>query len=427
MIVSALRATLICAVVTAAACAPDSSSSARPTPTVRDSAGIQIVENPPVTEQDLPFWSVDTVPALTIGQLDGDPAYEFTSIQNVTQLANGMIVVVDGQGESTSEFRFYDAAGKHVATHGRTGQGPGEFQWVNFIGGAGGDTVVAVDFPARRISWLSAAGGFVRSMQVDEARFKRLIGEDITNIAEGMTPLGDSLFATRAWRRKVAEGAARASYSQFDLVDFARDTVLTAGRHDEPTPTRLELSRGPQFFESTVETAIGLHVVDRERARLCVASTQRAELTCVDNAGERRITRWQPDVVPYTTADRRELEERVRTSYVKYYGPVDTDVILGALQWPTQFNPIRAIRNDAEGNTWVLEYAADSTERKHLRFRVLDPDGSQIAFASGFPLSPYGLNNPVFISASAIMRRVTNTDGVEQIAVYPIRKDRTGR
>src|SRR5690606_24603077 len=60
------------------ACSTDSGSDARVAPTVRDSAGIQIVDNPHASEDAVPFWTVDTVPSMTIGVLDGDPNYEFT-------------------------------------------------------------------------------------------------------------------------------------------------------------------------------------------------------------------------------------------------------------------------------------------------------------------------------------------------------------
>ena len=413
-------AALIGALLAVAACTPTAEGDAPAT--VRDSAGITIVENHPVEPHDLPAWLVDTVPAFTIGVLDGEPAYEFGSIKNVTQLTNGMIVVLEGRGEAAYEFRFFDSTGKHVATHGRSGMGPGEFRWVNFFGGVGGDTIVAVDFPARRISWLSASAGYLRSSMVDEPRFKQLLGEDVSNVAEGMVPLGDSLFATQAHRRR--ENAAShfgGRYTQYDIVDLAAGAAMRIAQYDEGgAEARLELSTGPSFMSTEIETPIGVHVVDRSRRQLCAATTRVTQLVCADSKGTRRIVRWQHTPVEFTADDRREIEDRIRAA--TYYGPGDADKIIAAFVWPTHYNPIRALQIDADGNIWVLEYARDSAGARQLRFRIFNPDGEQIAFATGFHISPYGLNNAVDIGSARVLRRITNADGVEQIAAFPIRK-----
>src|SRR5215213_3771042 len=91
-------------------------------PATRDSAGVTIVDNAEVDVASLPHWAVDTMPSLTIGATTGDSAYEFGSIKGVSQLPNGMIVVLNGQGELAFELRFYDSTGKHIVTHGRRGQ-----------------------------------------------------------------------------------------------------------------------------------------------------------------------------------------------------------------------------------------------------------------------------------------------------------------
>jgi hypothetical protein len=139
----------------------------------------------------------------------------------------------------------------------------------------------------------------------------------------------------------------------------------------------------------------------------------------------RRIVRWQPDTIPYTDADRRTLENGLRSNAEKnpsYYGPGDVERILAAYKWPTSYNVIRALQIDAEGNVWVLEQTRGAGGRLTHRFRVINPDGEQIALATGFEISPYTLNRALYFSGSAILRAVTNADGVEQIGVFPIRK-----
>jgi hypothetical protein len=412
---------LSCVLCGVLACAASGGEEAA-TAVIRDSAGVTIVENPFVEPADIGFWHVDSVPALTIGVLDGEPAYEFGSIKSVRQLPNGMIVVLDGRGESAFEFRFFDSTGKHIATHGRSGMGPGEFRWVNFFGTAGGDTIVAVDFPARRISWLSASLGYLRSSMVDEPRYKQLLGEDVSNIAEGMVPLGDSLYAIKAYRRRAdAATPFGGRFVQYDIVNLAADTTIRIAQYDEGGAfVRLQLSRGISNMSTEIETPIGVHVVDRTRRALCAATTRVTQLVCADSRGTRRIVRWTHTPVEFTADDRREIEDRIRGA--SYYGPGDADKIIAVFVWPTHYNPIRALQIDADGNFWILEYMRDEAGTRTLRFRVLNPDGEHIAFATGYETSPYGLNNAIEIGSNRVLRRITNADGVEQIASFTIRK-----
>src|SRR5688572_15096096 len=170
-------------------------------PVIRDSAGITVVETPLVDDADVPRWTIDTVPAQTIGVTAGDPSYEFSRIAGVRRLPNGMLLVLTGGGTFAYEFRFFDSTGKHIVSHGRRGKGPGEYVSVDWFGAVGGDTVMAVDRGNARVSWLSASAGHLRSARVDELQFQRVIAEDASDIVSTMVPFGDSLYAVSPVRR----------------------------------------------------------------------------------------------------------------------------------------------------------------------------------------------------------------------------------
>src|SRR5688500_5888961 len=95
------RLTLILAAAICAGCASGDSArgSGRETVIRRDSAGITIVENTVAEPADSARWTVDTGPSVTIGVESGDEAYQFGTIRGVFPLPNGMIVVLNGQGE----------------------------------------------------------------------------------------------------------------------------------------------------------------------------------------------------------------------------------------------------------------------------------------------------------------------------------------
>lgn len=129
---------------------------------VRDSAGIRVVENPAQgmwTESDR--WTVDE--ALRIGALDGAPEYQFGEIRTLDVDDDGRIYVLDGQAQ---EVRVYDSGGTYVSTIGTAGNGPGELsQGANgvFVDGA---EVLVPDMGTQRVNIFGRGGEFVRSWRL---------------------------------------------------------------------------------------------------------------------------------------------------------------------------------------------------------------------------------------------------------------------
>jgi hypothetical protein len=155
---------MFAALVMAAACAAESSDV--PAVTVRDSAGVRIVENA-VQDGGPPVYAELGVPDLQIGVVHGDAAYTFTRIVDVRTLPDGAILVVDGQAQ---EVRIFDDVGSHVLTFGGPGSGPGEFTQIGSLAGVSGDTVRIWDGRALRLSTFLADGRFLEDRVVEGER-----------------------------------------------------------------------------------------------------------------------------------------------------------------------------------------------------------------------------------------------------------------
>ena len=105
--------------------------------TVRDSAGIPIVENSgPAWSEGQP-WSFGTEPTLRIGTVEGDPNYIFERVRGATRMDDGTIVVLES---GTNELRLFDGNGSFVRNLGGTGEGPGEFRFLTEMW-VSGDTI----------------------------------------------------------------------------------------------------------------------------------------------------------------------------------------------------------------------------------------------------------------------------------------------
>lgn len=126
---------------------------------MRDSAGVRIVEVADSVLETLPRWSLDG-PLLQIGDAGGDRLYELNEATAPWRLADGRIVV----DHDRVELRFYDAQGRHLASVGRRGHGPGEYQHLHQLWRAPHDSLLVGDALAGRVDVRGPAGEFVRSI-----------------------------------------------------------------------------------------------------------------------------------------------------------------------------------------------------------------------------------------------------------------------
>jgi len=138
-----------------AACAGDSSG----TPTVRvthsDSAGIQIVTTETSAANAPTFATLDSVPDVKIGALEGPPEEQFGSVGGVAPLSNGGVAVLDGQA---AEIRVFSPDGTYVRTVGGKGAGPGELSFPTALAALPGDTLAVYDYRNGRITRFTRDG-----------------------------------------------------------------------------------------------------------------------------------------------------------------------------------------------------------------------------------------------------------------------------
>lgn len=112
--------------------------------TVRDSAGIQIVESRGPVLPASRAWRIDANPTVTIGAnaADADTLNELLLVMGITRLSDGRYAV---GVQASGSVRFYDQRGKHLGSAGRRGQGPGEFRQIMGVWSTRGDTLVVLD------------------------------------------------------------------------------------------------------------------------------------------------------------------------------------------------------------------------------------------------------------------------------------------
>ncbi len=103
-----------------AGCGPETAS--RPSATIRDSAGVTIVENQQGIPPDAGGWSLAARPSLVIGSLHEPEDNGLYRVRGALRLPDGRIAV---GSDGSHELRIYEADGALVRRLGGEGEGPG--------------------------------------------------------------------------------------------------------------------------------------------------------------------------------------------------------------------------------------------------------------------------------------------------------------
>jgi hypothetical protein len=253
--------------------------------------------------------------------------------------------------------RYFDEAGRPVASFGRFGEGPGEFAKVNWLGQCAHDTVFVLDGGLQRLTILDQRGRLVHQRQVplDAHRTPPLF----------LTCAPDGPFA--ALRLPADAGAASprntAPYARapLDLLDDHGRVVHEAGDAEIGKTqilgrlTRLAAAPG-LFYVGTAESA-AVDVYDSTGRHLGIVAIGRMD---------REVTQaiWE-----------RAVDERLWLLALPSDRAGMRDFMLG-LPRPTYLPPYASLTADTEGILWAsLTFSGDTT----TVLRGVRPDGTAVA------------------------------------------------
>jgi len=130
--------------------------------TVRDSAGITIVESFEPAWGEGEGWTLSPEPILDIGVVEGDPEYLLSGVEDVARRPDGQVVVVNRR---PLEIRVYDGEGRFLRSVGQEGEGPGEFLDIYGVILRPADETAVVSFP-QRLTTFGPSGAVVEEVSL---------------------------------------------------------------------------------------------------------------------------------------------------------------------------------------------------------------------------------------------------------------------
>lgn len=382
---------------------------------VIDSAGIRIVLHD-TSARAQATWSVDTQPILAIGGADGTGPSEFADIWGVARTADGHIVASDAPEQ---ELRVFDAAGRHLHTMGRKGQGPGEFRQIRGVY-VYGDTVYATD-NRRGTAVFTLDGKLLRQTpypSLDEYHAVDPWGV----LADGSTIEGAAGRTTKEMMQQIGR--------RIEMRGLFR--ISPDGR----TASLLATIPAFEYFRAEGDPPGGDYAIFAPTAavtvfadRVCYGRGNTYELRCITPDGAlQQIIRRDVAQMPVPESTREAYRTAIRgLKPTRGHEPIpqqQLDMIASRTHFAESYPLFGTIVGGKDGALWVSEYRhegdmpgprplpADSS-----RWNVFAADGTwigAIALPPRFLLKEAGADYVLGVSRDA--------DGVQGVAMYRLRR-----
>lgn len=366
-------AALVWVAVTTSAC----TSEPPPTPpTVRDSAGVRIVEHGP-SPDGLATWSLAELPEAIIGSLaEEDLAHQFTQIRGAVRLSDGRIVVGDWDSR---EARYFDREGHHLLTVGGRGEGPGEIRNLYNIDRVRGDTLVIDGWPIGSRYWFDERGVFVRHQALGPW-FPGMLGR---TLPDGSMILDTYEFGS--YGNTLETWAANGPDEDIRLAGVVELVSRDGSRVDTLAPILGEWFHktgrlGVNFAMHALPfTPVGL--VAWSTDHVFIGHTERPEVRVYSLSGSLvRLIRWSAETVAVTRDDRRPFEDEVMSVVRRPAIEPSYRRWLSEISYPDVKPSFAAMISDEEGFLWVR--ASTPADADAATWTVFGPDGLATATLS---------------------------------------------
>ena len=372
----------------------------------RDSAGVRIVTNARPPDGSRIGWQVDSVPVLSIGAFEGEDPYLLHQVRDAVQLSDGRLVVAN---RGSQELRVFDAAGAHLATWGRRGEGPGEFNSLLAVAEWQGDSLIAWYSQRERLSVFDLDGNFGRTMIPGDPADGRDTPEEVSASGTVLVSRFNPGLATRA------DGLVR-SERQFETMDAEGRPVAPLGLHlasESYTSTATDMMMVMTLpFSRSARTAMWA-------GRFVVAPNDDYEIRAFEPTGALDlIVRRDHALIAATPAHRDAYIERLVSARPPEQQAERRRALQGQLSevpLPETLPAFDEILADAVGHLWVQEYDLPGEQRQSPLWTVFDPEGHVL----GYMETPAGLD--VYdIGEDYILGRATDDLGVEYVQVWSL-------
>jgi len=378
---------------------------------VRDSAGIQIVESFAPVWTKASAWRLGEAPLLDLGRLDGPDETQFFRVVGGARLSDGSFVL---GSIGSHDLRRFTAAGEHLWTVGREGEGPGEFAGLMRLVAGAGDTVLTYDFRQRRFSRFAPNGTFLDARPLEGA------SEAGFAFVESLLPDGTAVFTWSAFNRDggpPAEGEISRDTLSVQVLPAAGDTVYELGLFLGDERVVLQSGEVEGGFSITISsTTFGRSTrITGGVSGIWIGDTDRFEIRRYSLDGQlQTLVRRSLDPIVVDDA----LVERAMAEELE--GADDDQRRQIRRRWessplPPTLPAFETLQVDRTGNLWVSLYPLPGAHER--TWSVFDADGAwlgDVTFPDRF--------RPLEIGDDYVLGRFSDELDVEHVQIWELVK-----
>lgn len=381
---------------------------------VRDSAGVEIVENRAPMWDSAQHWNVESEPLFVIGGAGGatDAAREVShlvwNIGDAVPLSDGRLAMLSSRGDNA--VLVFEPSGELSASFGRKGRGPGEFTHAHHLQVLPGDTIVAWDYMFGPVGYFDPSGALLRHRGIDVGA---MIAVATTSPGEVLNesmafPFQDGSFLVEVHQLggdRPTEGLYQPplAYVRIDSAYSAHSFGWWAGPETLVIP--------PPAFPLVPFPARSIITGGGSPLSVYVAPHDRYEIRQFSKTGVlRRIIRRDVDPIPITS---EETDERIQET-VSMNPLWEWDAWRRAMaRLPTRFHQtVRTLKVDSEGYLWVMDKREAITDE----WSVYDQDGRWLTTLT----LPSG--RVTWIGDIVVTVRIDPDTGVETVEGYRLNR-----
>ena len=344
-------------------------------------------------------------PLLRIDQSRSGSSAEFYLVEDVL-VADSLIVVAD---RGSGQLRFFDRqSGTHRYSVGGRGQGPGEFEWLNWASACGSKLVFAADAIQRRVSTYGPDGELLDTRLVSPMSGAGTLHEVF---CDDQGHLFGAFQSTRVDATAVLS-AYRPLWTIRQIGPYDSEALATIAGHERMLYRNSDNYR--IFGKRTVLAAGpgGVLVGDGEEFSFVILPADGGERMKVDFPVEPEMVRDA------------QIDEVVRTHIAgviaKGASPDISETIsrnYAELEYPTYFPPYNRAEVDREGRWWVQRYPSPLPDApsKRLVWEVFSALGEHL----GSVVMPPGFS-AMWFGSGVVAGRTRVENDIEVIDVFPL-------
>ena len=367
-----LSSVALCAAI--GACEGIETETRPPAVTIRDSAGIEVVDNHAPEWDEGSAWTVAHTPEIVIGGYHGviepDSSHLVWNVDDVSLLSDGRVAMIS-KGER--KVLVFEPSGAFSRSIGRVGEGPGEFRIPDHLQVLPGDTLVVWDFMFGPVAYFDSSGRFLRDWRIDvEALFAATRKPNQMSPERVHLPLPDGSFIVEAflvprdfippfgepYRAPVEFLRIDSTYAAYSLDRWEEGERVYL---PPPGPAHIPFPFGVQLAAGGIPLSV--YITNTDEYEIHQYSS---------NAVLRRIVRRAADPMPVTATDLEKWKEQWAAWTGRSEDWSSWDRAMAGLPQRVR-PPLADLLVDSRGYLWVMDrYRMDRTASE---WSVFDPAG----------------------------------------------------